>query len=108
MALLRVQWVVLGSRCGGAALHQLLVLAGDEASDPQQAGPHAILVAVLTVRGRVLLPRHGPLVALLGLEEVDHALQDLCLSHLWILHVLMRMMMRRKMWRTSVTRATLS
>lgn len=91
VALTQVQWGLLGflgSRTGGAALHQLLVLAGDEASDPQHAGPHAIMVAVLTIRGWVLLPRDWTLESLLGLEEVDHTLQDLSLSHLWVLHVL--------------------
>lgn len=93
MALTQGQWgllAFLGSRIGAVALHQLLVMAGDEASDPQQAGPHAIMVAVLTVRGWVLFPRHCPLESLLGLEEVDHTLQDLSFAHLWILHVLTR------------------
>lgn len=76
---------------------QLLGLGGDKLADPQQAGPHPALVAVLRAAGAPLLPGQGPppdhrhvLVThlLLRLQEVHHALQDLRPLHLRVLEFL--------------------
>lgn len=73
----------------------LLALAGYEVADPQQTGPHAVMVVVLAGTVRSLLPGQDPLrgpVTLLHLlvclQEMDHTLQNLCLLHLRVLQFL--------------------
>lgn len=65
-------------------------VAGHEAADPEQTGPHAVLVVLLAGAGCSLLPGHRtlpllPTDLLLRLQELNDALQDLCLLYFWVL-----------------------
>ena len=84
--------LLLGERkrsltCISAGFLCLLALRGYEVADPEQAGPHAVMVVVLAGTAGLVLG-HDSILILLCPQEVDHALQNLCLLHLWILQFL--------------------
>ena len=79
-----------GPDCTTRGFHDLRALVLNELADLQQAGPPAFTVGVLAATHGPLLSQWPVTLPLLPhLQEVDHALQNLCLSHLWVLQVLM-------------------
>lgn len=78
----RVVPVGLGGHTGFLLV---LGLGGDEVTDPQQTGPHAVVVRVLVLARAGLIPGHDVIIRL---QELDHTLQDFCLLHLRVLQFL--------------------
>lgn len=78
----RVVPVGLGGHTG---FLRVLGLGGDEVTDPQQTGPHAVVVRVLVLARAGLIPGHDVIIRL---QELDHTLQDFCLLHLRVLQFL--------------------
>lgn len=78
----RVVPVGLGGHTG---FLRVLGLGGDEVTDPQQTGPHAVVVRVLVLARAGLTPGHDVIIRL---QELDHTLQDFCLLHLRVLQFL--------------------